>query len=211
MLSPKRMVLFFQYLCGRVQKTKEFMMKTKGLLLGVVCILLIFSCEKEKLDIVDDVCTIMDDIVFMDYCYKNFDVNNDGKVSMTEASAVKEINITNTKTTSLKGLEYFTQLTRLYCYGNQLSSLDVSNNTQLSFIDCRGNRLTYLDISKTSISFLDLSRNYDAIVLNYHNFFVFLYEQYNPIQIVLNQNQFDETCRVMGNKLDKELEFAKIE
>ena len=29
----------------------------------------------------------------MDYCYSHFDVNNDGKVSMNEAAAVKEIEI----------------------------------------------------------------------------------------------------------------------
>ena len=44
-----------------------------------------------ELEEVDDVCTKMDDINFMKYCYDNFDVNKDGKVSMPEANAVKEI------------------------------------------------------------------------------------------------------------------------
>lgn len=29
----------------------------------------------------NDVCSCMDDIIFMQYCYDNFDVNKDGKVS----------------------------------------------------------------------------------------------------------------------------------
>jgi len=35
----------------------------------------------------DDVCSAMDDINFMKYCYENFDVNKDGKVSPSEAKA----------------------------------------------------------------------------------------------------------------------------
>ena len=31
----------------------------------------------------DDVCTSMDDLNFMKYCYENFDVNKDGKVSLS--------------------------------------------------------------------------------------------------------------------------------
>lgn len=34
----------------------------------------------------DDVCSAMDDLNFMAYCYENFDVNKDGKVSVTEAN-----------------------------------------------------------------------------------------------------------------------------
>ena len=72
-------------------------MKTKLLiaagLIGVNCLM---SCEKAedtlpKLEAVDDVCTKMDDINFMKCCYDYFDVNNDGKVSMSEANAVRTI------------------------------------------------------------------------------------------------------------------------
>ena len=41
----------------------------------------------------DDVCSCMDDVVFMQYCYENFDVNKDGKVSKTEANAVTKIDL----------------------------------------------------------------------------------------------------------------------
>ena len=61
--------------------------------------------ELPELEDTDDVCTKMDDLNFMAYCYENFDVNNDAKVSMTEANAVTTIECNNA--TSFAGLEYF--------------------------------------------------------------------------------------------------------
>ena len=43
-----------------------------------------------------------------------------------------------------------TQLTWLYCSGNNLSSLDVSHNTQLRNLYCNKNQLTSLDVSKNT-------------------------------------------------------------
>ncbi|MDR0420045.1 MAG: Ig-like domain-containing protein [Prevotellaceae bacterium] len=40
-----------------------------------------------------------------------------------------------------------TALTELYCYDNQLTSLDVSNCTALTELDCSDNQLTSLDVS----------------------------------------------------------------
>ena len=96
----------------------------------LVCFLatcsLVFSCQKEDtIKEVDDVCTTMDDSNFMKYCYDNFDVNNDGKVSMQEAAAVKYVSCEGRYITSLKGIEYFTTITELVCYKNNLISLDV--------------------------------------------------------------------------------------
>ena len=68
------------------------------------------DCTKDGLQQVEDVCSQMNDITFMDYCYRNFDVNNDGMVSMTEAKAVKRIDVGGEDIYSLKGIEYFTQL-----------------------------------------------------------------------------------------------------
>ena len=51
----------------------------------------------------DDVCTAMDDIEFMKYCYEHFDVNKDGKVSPVEAQAVTTIGFGNS-TTSISGI-----------------------------------------------------------------------------------------------------------
>ncbi len=62
--------------------------------------------------------------------------------------------------TSLRGIEYFESLTVLKCYGNQLTSLDVSKNTALTELDCSYNQLTSLDISKnTTLTELDCNDN----------------------------------------------------
>ena len=63
-------------------------------------------------------------------------------------SQVTEINVASQSISNLKGVEYFTALTELYCYDNQLTSLDVSKNTGLTRLYCFNNQLTSLDISR---------------------------------------------------------------
>jgi len=79
--------------------------------------------------------------------------------------------------TSLKGIEYFTSLTMLECYWNQLTSLDLSRNTALTELWCEENQLTALDVSKNTsltelhcysnqLTALDVSRNTALTCLN---------------------------------------------
>ncbi|MGL5771174.1 MAG: fimbrillin family protein [Bacteroidales bacterium] len=51
------------------------------------------------------------------------------------------------KIKSLKGIEYFVNLTSLDCYNNQLTSLEVSNLTGLIRLDCPDNQLTSLNLT----------------------------------------------------------------
>ena len=77
-----------------------------------------------------------------------------------EISVIKSLYLINNGITSLKGIEYFTALTELFCYGNQLTSLDLSKNTALEFLQCPTNLLTSLDVSKnTALEYLDCSNN----------------------------------------------------
>ena len=135
----------------------------KKYLIGVaLCSLIAVSCQKENaLQQVDDVCTMMDDIKFMAYCYDKFDVNHDGKVSMEEANAVKEIYAYKEGILSFKGIEYFPNLTRLNCSDQDYPSyrkviLDVSKNRLLEDLVCSDNSITELDLSKNlSLEYLD--------------------------------------------------------
>ena len=53
-----------------------------------------------------------------------------------------------------------TALTTLYCYSNQLTSLDMSNNTALEYLDCDNNQLQSLDLTKnTALIYLDCTKN----------------------------------------------------
>lgn len=151
-------------------------MKTKLLIIaGLIGVCCLISCKKESMDNhgnlpeledVDDVCTKMDDINFMKYCYDNFDVNKDGKVSITEANAVKTIsdrdNVSLSKVVSFDGIEYFSNLEGfslssndndvktldlrynknlqgcLIKYASNLSSLDLRSNIELKFIYMQG-------------------------------------------------------------------------
>jgi len=61
---------------------------------------------------------------------------------------------------NLKGIEHFTALEYLYCYNNQLTSLDVSKNTTLKVLYCNYNQLTALDVSKnTALKVLNCRNN----------------------------------------------------
>ncbi len=89
-----------------------------------------------------------------------FDTDGDGVLSQGELDAVTNISVTNENITSLKGIEYFTALKYLDCYGNQLTSLDLSHNSQLEYLDCYGNQLTSLDLSHNSqLEYLDCYEN----------------------------------------------------
>ena len=94
----------------------------------------------------------------------------DGKLTSDEISKITTIYVYNKNISSLKGIEYFTALTKLYCYNNQLSALDVSKNTALTELHCYNNQLSALDVSKNTaltelgcsdnqLSALDVSKN----------------------------------------------------
>ena len=90
----------------------------------------------------DDVCSCMDDAVFMKYCYENFDVNKDGKVSKTEANAVSKIDLGYTynhqdayDVKTLTGICYFPNLEIINCNGcERLTSVDLSHNLKITVI-----------------------------------------------------------------------------
>lgn len=135
----------------------------KKVLFALVAMSLLFTaCEDGnddfiKLKEVDDVCTMMDDINFMAYCYEEFDVNKDGKVSMEEAAAVRAMSLSDADgyVRTIKGIEYFTNLE----YLSQLDALravdiDLNNNKKLRTVRFNFSDDAFLDLStKISINF----------------------------------------------------------
>ncbi len=87
------------------------------------------------------------DANFRDYVSGNIDTNNDTVLTADEIAAVTEIYVTVMGIEDLTGVEYFTALKSLYCYENQLTTLDVSANTKLESLYCDNNELTSLDVS----------------------------------------------------------------
>lgn len=64
--------------------------------------------------------------------------------------------------------EKFSALTSLVCYGNQLTSLDVTKNTALTSLDCRGNQLSSLDVTKNKES-LDIGCDANVTIIRNNN------------------------------------------
>ena len=94
------------------------------------------------------------DDIFREYVENEFDNNKNGYLSNSEVDAVT-IDVCNMGISSLVGIEYFDKLESLYCFTNNLTSLDVSNCAALRILNCAENNLTSLDVSNcTALVFL---------------------------------------------------------
>lgn len=93
------------------------------------------------------------DANFRNYLINNSSINTNGdnNINLLEAVAFTGIiNINNLGVSDMTGIEAFQNLSYLQCEGNQISSLDLSQNTNLLELNCRGNQLTTLDISQNT-------------------------------------------------------------
>ena len=104
------------------------------------------------------------------------DYGKDGVITEEEIKSVRSINVYSKQISTLKGIEYFTELTYLDCGNNLLSTLDVSKNTKLTYLDCSVNQLSSLDMSQNTklrelacpynqLSSLDMSQNIELTKL----------------------------------------------
>lgn len=98
------------------------------------------------------------------------DTDGDGRISIAEAEACTRLNVRESSISDMSEIKYFTNLTYLYSYNNQLTYLDVSHNVQLDLLSCFDNRLTQLDVSNNAqltelycydnqLTYLDVSNN----------------------------------------------------
>lgn len=118
-----------------------------------------------------------DDDTFKSYCVDNFDTDGDGEICFSEAAVVQKIKAGSLGIASLEGIQYFTNLTSLICYDNDLTSVDISKNIALTELDIHSNSLTSLNISK----------NVNLSVLNcYDNQLTALDLRYNKSLVELN-------------------------
>ena len=110
------------------------------------------------------------DEIFLEYVSNNYDLDHNGQLSPDEINKVLKIDVDTKQISSLKGIEYFTALTTLYCKSNKLTSLDISRNTALKELECDHNQLTSLDVSRNTaleklnfyynkVTSLDVSKN----------------------------------------------------
>ncbi|NJX15809.1 T9SS type A sorting domain-containing protein [Tamlana crocina] len=74
-----------------------------------------------------------------------------GSVFTSDISGVTYLNISYRNISDLTGIEAFTALTELRCQGNNLTSLNFSNNLQLKKLLCYSNNLSSLNISNNTV------------------------------------------------------------
>lgn len=91
------------------------------------------------------------DEIFRNYVQENFDTDKDTRLSEEECLDVTTIDVTEKGVSDLKGVELFTNLTRLSCSKNLLTSLDLSKNTKLNYLYCSNNQLTSLDLTQNKV------------------------------------------------------------
>ena len=84
----------------------------------------------------------------------------DGSVPTANVNAVTLLNVQAKNISDLTGIDAFDALEMLNCAGNQLTSLDISNNSALTELGCYANQLTSLDVSNNpSLAFLSCGGN----------------------------------------------------
>lgn len=89
--------------------------------------------------------------------------NGDNEISVAEAAAYTgTISVGYSSIADLTGIEAFTALTQLECYGNSLTSLNVSNNTSLTVLRCYRNSIANLDLSNNT-ALIELSCNNNSL------------------------------------------------
>ncbi|MVO08879.1 T9SS type A sorting domain-containing protein [Flavobacterium sp. TP390] len=89
------------------------------------------------------------------------DINDDGEIQVTEATAYAgTINVVAKNISDLSGIEAFINVTELWCSQNQLTALNLTQNTALVKLSCFLNQLATLNLSQnTQLEFLGCSHN----------------------------------------------------
>ena len=89
------------------------------------------------------------DSSFRAFVETNLDDDGSGSLDPEEIAAVTQLDVHGRGISSLRGVELFTSLEKLYCQDNGLTALDVSKNPALRELWCYGNRLAALDLRLT--------------------------------------------------------------
>ena len=122
----------------------------KNLILSLsVCTMLVFfsNCSGGNTKKTDDSKVSNDNEIveipdenFKSYLLENFDKNNDGDITISEAKEVTAINCADKNIDDLTGIEKFENLESLDCSNNNLLELEIRYNKKLNKLACKGNQ-----------------------------------------------------------------------
>ncbi len=102
---------------------------------------------------------------FRTYVTNQFDLDKNGSLSQYECDMVESINVSSeadsqTKLSSLQGIEFFTELKYLNCSYNKLTKLDLSKNKYLQQLNCADNQISSWNLKNCDELFdVNCSRN----------------------------------------------------
>ena len=167
----------------------------------------------------------IEDPEFLNDVAMMFDKDGDGAINYGEALRIRELTVSTEDISSLKGIEYFANLTILRCYSGtgrnqkpkgKLTELDLSGNPLLEELHCDRNRIMHLNLSKNPklrnvscednlITKLDLSKNVKLKILSCFG---------NPLELLdLSKSKdleyLDCTGEGLGQKRKQEKNYFK--
>ncbi|OUS02841.1 hypothetical protein A9Q86_01975 [Flavobacteriales bacterium 33_180_T64] len=179
------------------------------------------------------------DANFKAYLVGNTAINTNGdtEIQCNEATAFTgAITVNNENINDLTGIEAFinitgldctynnltslnvtqnTALISLYCYNNQLTNLNVSANTAISVLNCSANQLTYLDVSaNTALTVLNCSVNQLTsldVSANTSLIFLFCYANQLAILDVANGNNSNITTGAFKTENNPNLACIQVD
>ena len=120
-----------------------------AIIVAGIAIFIIYNLNSAPLFKLEDI----EDDVFRTYLSITADTNHDGGISQAEADAVTQIGsddstpgdlttgLNDVGLSSLDGVEHFENVVEVICPNNNLTELDLSNNTHLERVDCTGNQI----------------------------------------------------------------------
>lgn len=144
--------------------------------MSAMALSLAISCNKEDNDPIIE----FKDPLVLQALIKSYDENGDGHISQNEVNEITRLELSNLGIRSFDEIAYFPNVKRIFLQGNQLTSLDVSNNMLLESLHCNNNQLTTLDVSnnvlletlrcgKNLLTTLDVSSNVALSTLDISN------------------------------------------
>ena len=130
-------------------------MNMKKILLATLTVLMAALAARADVTIKS---TNFPDAAFRSYLLSEYP---SGTITTAQLQARTTLEVNNKGISNMKGVEYFTELTRLSCYYNNLTTIDVSSNTKLIYLNVYRNKLT-------SITGLDNCTVLEQLYLHYN-------------------------------------------
>lgn len=89
---------------------------------------------------------------FRSFITKEFDEDKNDVLSVSEINRITDMHASKKSISSLKGIEFFPKIERLWCTENQLTSLDLSSNNNLDQVWCDHNMLKSIDLPRKDLT-----------------------------------------------------------